>query len=58
MVWGFNPRYTLGPRFLLLPMEDSMYLLFFLLLTITFYERPLKRAHGDLPPVTPGRVPA
>jgi hypothetical protein len=58
MVWGFNPRCTSGPHFLHLPVEDSMYLLFFLLLTITFYERPLKRAHGDLPPVTPMRVPA
>jgi hypothetical protein len=30
-----------------IPVYDSIYLLFFLLLTITFHERALKRAHGN-----------
>ena len=38
---------NLGIRMNTIPLEDSMYLLFFLLLTITFYERALKREHGD-----------
>jgi lycopene cyclase domain-containing protein len=51
IVW-YNNAENLGIRLNTIPLEDSMYLLFFLLLTITFYERPLKREHGDLPPVT------
>ncbi len=50
IVW-YNNAENLGIRMNTIPIEDSQYLLFFLLLTITFYERPLKRAHGDLPPV-------
>lgn len=46
IVW-YNNAENLGIRINTIPIEDSMYLLFFLLLTITFYERPLKRAHGD-----------
>lgn len=57
IVW-YNNTENLGIRLNTIPMEDSMYLLFFLLLTITFYERPLKRAHGDLPAVTPARAAA
>lgn len=49
IVW-YNDAENLGIRLNTIPIEDSQYLLFFLLLTITFYERPLKRAHGDLPP--------
>lgn len=49
VVW-YNDAENLGIRLNTIPIEDSQYLLFFLLLTITFYERPLKRAHGDLPP--------
>jgi lycopene cyclase domain-containing protein len=52
IVW-YNDAENLGIRMNTIPIEDSQYLLFFLLLTLTFYERPLKRAHGDLPPVTP-----
>lgn len=52
IVW-YNNAENLGIRMNTIPIEDSQYLLFFLLLTITFYERPLKRAHGDLPPATP-----
>ncbi len=50
IVW-YNNAENLGIRMNTIPIEDSQYLLFFLLLTITFYERPLKREHGDLPPV-------
>ncbi|WKZ67992.1 MAG: lycopene cyclase domain-containing protein [Flavobacteriales bacterium] len=50
IVW-YNDAENLGIRLNTIPIEDSQYLLFFLLLTITFYERPLKRGHGDLPPV-------
>jgi len=46
IVW-YNDAENLGIRINTIPIEDSVYLLFFLLLTITFYERPLKRAHGD-----------
>ena len=46
IVW-YNDAENLGLRINTIPIEDSVYLLFFLLLTITFYERPLKRAHGD-----------
>ncbi len=49
IVW-YNNAENLGIRLNTIPIEDSQYLLFFLLLTITFYERPLKREHGDLPP--------
>lgn len=48
IVW-YNDAENLGLRLNTIPIEDSQYLLFFLLLTITFYERSLKRAHGDLP---------
>lgn len=54
VVW-YNDAENLGIRLGTIPVEDSMYLLFFLLLTTTFHERPLKRAHGDLPPPVPGR---
>lgn len=47
IVW-YNNAENLGIRMNTIPIEDSQYLLFFLLLTVTFYERPLKRAHGDL----------
>lgn len=50
IVW-YNDAENLGIRLNTIPIEDSQYLLFFLLLTLTFYERPLKREHGDLPPV-------
>jgi lycopene cyclase domain-containing protein len=46
IVW-YNDAENLGIRINTIPIEDSMYLLFFLLLTIIFYERPLKREHGD-----------
>lgn len=42
IVW-YNDAENLGIRINTIPIEDSVYLLFFLLLTITFYERPLKR---------------
>lgn len=51
IVW-YNDAENLGFRLNTIPIEDSQYLLFFLLLTITFYERPLKREHGDLPPAS------
>ncbi len=47
IVWYDNAE-NLGIRMNTIPVEDSMYLLFFLLLVTTFYERPLKREHGDL----------
>lgn len=47
IVW-YNDAENLGIRMNTIPVEDSMYLLFFLLLVTTFYERPLKREHGDL----------
>jgi lycopene cyclase domain-containing protein len=50
IVW-YNNAENLGVRLNTIPIEDSQYLLFFLLLTLTFYERPLKREHGDLPEV-------
>ena len=46
IVW-YNDAENLGIRMNTIPLEDSVYLLFFLLLTITFYERALKREHGD-----------
>lgn len=46
IVW-YNDAENLGIRLGTIPLEDSIYLLFFLLLTITFHERALKRAHGD-----------
>ena len=52
IVW-YNDMENLGMRINTIPVEDSMYLLFFLLIVTTFHERPLKRAHGDLPPVSP-----
>lgn len=42
IVW-YNDGENLGIRMNTIPLEDSIYLLFFLLLTITFYERPLRR---------------
>lgn len=47
IVWYDNAE-NLGIRLNTIPVEDSVYLLFFLLLTITFYERALRREHGDL----------
>ncbi|MBK8499712.1 MAG: lycopene cyclase domain-containing protein [Flavobacteriales bacterium] len=44
IVW-YNDAENLGIRINTIPLEDSVYLLFFLLLTITFYERGLKRDH-------------
>jgi lycopene cyclase domain-containing protein len=49
IVWYDNAE-NLGIRLNTIPIEDSVYLLLMLLLTITFYERPLVRGHGDLPP--------
>ncbi len=46
IVW-YNNAENLGLRMGTIPVEDSIYLLFFLLLTITFYERVLRRGHGD-----------
>ena len=51
IVW-YNNAENLGIRMGTIPVEDSIYLLFYLLITITFYERALKREHGDLPPPT------
>jgi len=48
VVW-YNDAENLGIRIGTIPLEDSMYLLFFLLITVTFYERALKRPQGDLP---------
>ena len=42
IVW-YNDAENLGLRLNTIPVEDSMYLLFFLLLVTTFYERRLKR---------------
>lgn len=57
IVW-YNNAENLGIRLNTIPVEDSVYLMFFLLLTITFHERALQRAHGDLPPnkVCSGRL--
>lgn len=46
IVW-YNDAENLGLRMNTIPIEDSVYLLFFLLLTITFHERALRRDHGD-----------
>lgn len=46
IVW-YNNAENLGIRLNTIPIEDSMYLLFFLLIVITFYERPLKRDQGS-----------
>jgi len=40
----YNDAENLGIRLNTIPIEDSVYLLFFLLLTITFHERPLERS--------------
>lgn len=50
IVW-YNNAENLGIRINTIPLEDSVYLFFFLLLTITFYEGALRREHGDLPPI-------
>jgi lycopene cyclase domain-containing protein len=50
IVW-YNNEENLGIRMNTIPIEDSMYLLFFLLIVTTFYERALRRSHGDLPAV-------
>ncbi len=42
IVW-YNDAENLGIRLNTIPIEDSMYLLFFLLIVTTFYERALKR---------------
>ncbi|MBL7938876.1 MAG: lycopene cyclase domain-containing protein [Flavobacteriales bacterium] len=42
IVW-YNDAENLGIRMNTIPIEDSMYLLFFLLIVTTFYERALKR---------------
>jgi lycopene cyclase domain-containing protein len=42
IVWYDNTQ-NLGIRLNTIPIEDSMYLLFFLLIVTTFYERGLKR---------------
>jgi len=47
IVWYDNTE-NLGIRINTIPIEDSMYLLFFLLIVTTFYERALGRVHGDL----------
>jgi lycopene cyclase domain-containing protein len=46
IVW-YNDAENLGIRMGSIPVEDSVYLLFMLLLTTTFYERGLQRDHGD-----------
>ncbi|MBL7963605.1 MAG: lycopene cyclase domain-containing protein [Flavobacteriales bacterium] len=48
IVW-YNNAENLGIRLNTVPLDDSMYLLLMLLIVTTFYERPLKRMHGDLP---------
>jgi len=48
IVW-YNDAENLGIRMGTIPVEDSIYLLFFLLLVIGFHERALKRDHGDWP---------
>ncbi|MEZ4738904.1 MAG: lycopene cyclase domain-containing protein [Flavobacteriales bacterium] len=50
IVW-YNDAENLGIRIGTIPIEDSVYLLLLLLITVSFYERPLARQHGDLPPV-------
>ena len=49
VVW-YDDAENLGIRIGTIPIEDSIYLLLLLLITITFYERSLKREHGDLTP--------
>lgn len=46
IVW-YNDAENLGLRINTIPVEDSIYLLFFLLLTITFYEHPSSRDRGN-----------
>ncbi len=55
VVWYDNSE-NLGLRIGTIPVEDSVYLLFFLLLVVTFHERPLRRTHGDLPPTSGNAV--
>ena len=53
IVW-YDDAENLGIRLNTIPIEDSVYLLLMLLITITFYERALFRGHGDLSPADPG----
>ncbi len=46
IVW-YNNGENLALRMGTIPVEDSMYLLLLLLIVTGFYERPLKRYHGD-----------
>lgn len=46
IVW-YNNAENLSLRINTIPVEDSIYLLLLLGLVTVFYERPLKRAHGD-----------
>lgn len=52
IVW-YNNAENLGIRINTVPLDDSVYLLLMLLIVVNFYERPMKREHGDLPPVAP-----
>lgn len=49
IVW-YNDAENLGIRLNTIPIEDSVYLMFFLLLTISFHEGALDRPHGDHAP--------
>jgi lycopene cyclase domain-containing protein len=46
IVWYDNTE-NLGIRINTVPLDDSVYLLLMLLIVTAFYERPLRRAHGD-----------
>lgn len=49
VVW-YNDAQNLGLRLNTIPVEDSMYLMLYLLIVTLFHERHLKRPQGDLPP--------